>query len=94
MRRRLYETLFAERCRRVRTLDGLPLARAGRGGKGGGGGVSRSRSAKGSGNKKDVVWAAMAEKGLIKVTKEEEEEEDDDDEEYACERWPAEDSFA
>ncbi|KAH6851275.1 hypothetical protein B0I37DRAFT_445173 [Chaetomium sp. MPI-CAGE-AT-0009] len=92
VRRRLYETMVSKKCARVRRLDGLVLGK-GQSVVGGGeemGGV-------------DMVWAAMAEKGLVKrkVPGQAESGKGVGEKKVVVGpvpdrsgRWPAEDSFA
>jgi hypothetical protein len=110
VRRRLYETMVAKRCARVRKLDGLPLdvaalvppsvatsttaaLTAGEEGNGGGKGKEVGRVML----EEDVVWRAMAEKGLVKMPpgmgKQEKQEMVSSVGDRSV-RWPAEDSFA
>ncbi|KAL2116345.1 hypothetical protein VTJ04DRAFT_8512 [Mycothermus thermophilus] len=110
VRRRLYETMVAKRCARVRKLDGLPLdvaalvppsvatsktaaLTAGEEGNGGGKGKEVGRVVL----EEDVVWRAMAEKGLVKMPpgmgKKEKQEMVSSVGDRSV-RWPAEDSFA
>ncbi|KAI5858293.1 hypothetical protein GGS23DRAFT_333888 [Durotheca rogersii] len=66
MRRRFYEMVVLDRCRRLRTLDGLPVV-------GDGGSTGR-------GGSRDKVWRALVRNGVIEVGRgvgEEEEEEGD-----------------
>ncbi|KXX82559.1 Septation initiation network scaffold protein cdc11 [Madurella mycetomatis] len=87
MRRRVWETLVRSRCARVTKLDGLDLG----------------ADAKPKGADGDVVWRALAEKGLVlrrdgkKVDVKKAEKERDKttcaDADRSA-RWPAEDSFA
>jgi hypothetical protein len=95
VRRRLYETLLAGRCGRLRKLDGLPV----------GGKSSSSKKMVGGGEvneagmqEEDVVWLAMAEKGLVKAQVQVQTQSGKEERETAVVdrsgRWPAEDSFA
>ena len=54
VRRRLWETMVGKRCARVRKLDGLALRKR------------KEVQEGGSGSEGDLVWVAMAEKGLVK----------------------------
>ncbi|KAK4239040.1 hypothetical protein C8A03DRAFT_32895 [Achaetomium macrosporum] len=82
VRRRLYETMIGKRCARVKKMDGLPL--------------KRGVSGKDGGEGRDVVWLAMAEKGLVKAVAGNGEKVDEGKDTAADRsgRWPAEDSFA
>ncbi|KAK3298009.1 uncharacterized protein B0H64DRAFT_135971 [Chaetomium fimeti] len=90
VRRRLYETMVRKKCGRVKRLDGLVLGK----GQGVGGGEEAGA---------DMVWAAMAEKGLVKRRAPGQSEsgkgEGGEKKVVAAAadrsgRWPAEDSFA
>jgi Leucine-rich repeat (LRR) protein len=77
VRRRLYETMVGKRCARVRKLDGLVLK------------WGEDLGEKSGEEKRDVVWLAMKERGLVR--------DEGGKEEVVGERsgrWPAEDSFA
>ncbi|KAL2261865.1 hypothetical protein VTK26DRAFT_3128 [Humicola hyalothermophila] len=73
VRRRLYEVLLARGCRRLRTLDGLPVrgrapsGKKGRGGEedGGGDGVRGAEEGEEEGGE-DMVLAEMRERGLVR----------------------------
>jgi hypothetical protein len=86
VKRRLYETMVGKRCARVKKLDGLPLKRG---------------SKDGESEGRDVVWLAMAEKGLVKAVEEKKMVDAGKGNTAAAAaaadrtgRWPAEDSFA
>ncbi|KAL2020792.1 hypothetical protein VTK56DRAFT_7990 [Thermocarpiscus australiensis] len=79
MRRRVYESLVRERCRRVRRLDGLALRLGRRGGD-----VDGEE-----GEGRDAVWEALRERGIVLAR----EAADGGEEGDHSGRWPAEDSF-
>ncbi|KAK3304004.1 uncharacterized protein B0T15DRAFT_535220 [Chaetomium strumarium] len=79
VKRRLYETMVGKRCARVKKLDGLSLKRGVKGG---------------AEDERDVVWLAMAEKGLVNAVDEKVDAGKGNKAVERCSRWPAEDSFA
>ncbi|KAI6085074.1 hypothetical protein F4821DRAFT_241497 [Hypoxylon rubiginosum] len=64
MRRRVYDLVVLDRCRRLKTLDGLPVRR------GRDGGALKNR---------DKVWDALVRTGVVKDEDAEEEEEEEED---------------
>lgn len=98
VRRRLYETMVAKRCGRVRRLDGLVLGGKKKSAVGGGGGGGGNEGAE-----VDMVLAAMVEKGLVKRRVLEDQRQPESGRDVSEKkgvaadrsgRWPAEDSFA
>ncbi|AEO71083.1 70edd4cc-f31a-4046-93ce-b3114c28fa72 [Thermothielavioides terrestris] len=103
VRRRLYETMIGSRCGKVRMLDGLPLVHQKRKktmkeGDGGANGEDAGGAPLPEVVEDDVVWLAMAEKGLVKAAPARVAQGEEETAAAAAAarsaRWPAEDSFA